>query len=56
MDPVTNADPKTLPDDEHMVLDLIFLKYATADEMEKLLTPFLWRGLPLTPLTCPPIY
>jgi general secretion pathway protein D len=43
-DPVTNADPKTLPDDERMVLDLIFLKYATADEIERLLTPFFGEG------------
>ena len=31
LDPMMNADPKTLPDDERMVLNLIFLKYATAD-------------------------
>jgi general secretion pathway protein D len=43
-DPVTNADPKTLPDDERMVLDLIFLKYSTADDIEKLLTPFFGEG------------
>src|ERR1700678_1569502 len=43
-DPITNADPKTLPDDERMVLDLIFLKYATADEIEKLLAPFMGEG------------
>jgi general secretion pathway protein D len=43
-DPLTNVDPKTLPDDERMVLDLIFLKYATADEIEKLLTPFFGEG------------
>ncbi len=43
-DPVTNADPKTLPDDERMVLNLIFLKYTIADEMEKLLEPFLGEG------------
>jgi general secretion pathway protein D len=43
-DPVTNADPKTLPDDERMVLDLIFLKYATAGEILKLLQPFMGEG------------
>jgi len=42
--PVTNADPKTLPDDERMVLNLIFLKYAIADDIEKLLTPFMGQG------------
>ena len=39
-----NADPKTLPDDERMVLNLIFLKYATAGEMENLMKPFLGEG------------
>ena len=29
LDPVMNADPKTLPEDERMVINLIFLKYAT---------------------------
>jgi len=43
-DPLTNADPKTLPDDERMVLDLIFLKYATAAEILKLLQPFMGEG------------
>jgi general secretion pathway protein D len=42
--PTTNADPKTLPDDERMVLNLIFLKYTMADEMDKLLDPFLGEG------------
>ena len=39
--PQINADDKTLPDDERMVLNLIFLKYATANEMLNLLKPFL---------------
>ncbi len=43
-DPVTNADPKTLPDDERMVLNLIFLKYTMADEMDHLIDPFLGEG------------
>jgi len=41
MQPVINPDPKTLPDDERMVLNLIFLKYATASEMLNLVKPFL---------------
>ena len=41
IDPMTNADPKTLPEDERMVLNLIFLKYATATELDKLIKPFL---------------
>jgi general secretion pathway protein D len=43
-EPITNADPKTLPDDERMILNLIFLKYTMADEMEKLLEPFFGEG------------
>ena len=35
--PIINGDTKTLPDDEQMVLNLIFLKYATAADMDKLL-------------------
>ncbi len=42
--PMMNADPKTLPDDERMVMNLIFLKYTTAAEMNKLLTPFYGEG------------
>ena len=41
---VINADPKTLPDDERMILNMIFLKYATAAEMDKLLKPFYGEG------------
>ena len=42
--PQVNVDPKTLPDDERMILNLIFLKYTTASEIEKLITPFLGEG------------
>ncbi|PWU00303.1 MAG: type II secretion system protein GspD [Terriglobia bacterium] len=44
LEPTVNADPKTLPDDERMLLNLIFLKFATASEIEKLITPFLGEG------------
>jgi general secretion pathway protein D len=44
IDPVTNADPKTMPEDERMILNLVFLKYATAAEMQKLIHPFLGEG------------
>ncbi len=44
LEPIINADAKTLPDDEQMVLNLIFLKYATAVDMDKLLTPFYGEG------------
>jgi general secretion pathway protein D len=42
--PVVNADPKTLPDDERMVMNLMFLKYATAVEIQNLVKPFLGEG------------
>jgi general secretion pathway protein D len=44
VDPTVNLDPKTLPEDERMVLNLIFLKFATATELDKLITPFLGEG------------
>ena len=44
IDPQVNADPKTLPDDERMMLNLVFLKYTTAVEIDKLITPFLGEG------------
>jgi general secretion pathway protein D len=44
VDPVTNADPKTMPEDERMVLNLVFLKYATATEIQKLIHPFMGEG------------
>ena len=42
--PTVNADPKTLPDDERMIMNLIFLKYATATEIQNLVKPFLGEG------------
>ena len=44
IDPVINADQSTLPQDERMLLDLIFLKYSTAKEIEALIQPFLGEG------------
>jgi general secretion pathway protein D len=41
LEPMENVDPKTLPDDERMILNLIFLKYTTAKEMDALLGPFM---------------
>jgi len=37
-------DPKTFPEDERMMLNLIFLKYATVTELSKLIEPFLGEG------------
>jgi general secretion pathway protein D len=44
LQPMINVDPKTLPDDERMVMNLIFLKYATASEIANLIKPFLGEG------------
>jgi general secretion pathway protein D len=44
LDPTVNADPKTLPADERMILNLVFLKYANAAEIMKLLQQFLGEG------------
>ncbi|MCX6618961.1 MAG: hypothetical protein NTZ98_23050, partial [Acidobacteria bacterium] len=37
-------DPKSFPEDERMILNLIFLKYATVAELSKLVEPFLGEG------------
>jgi general secretion pathway protein D len=42
--PTVAADPKTLPDDERMILNLVFLKYASVAELAKLIQPFLGEG------------
>src|ERR1035437_7665451 len=44
LSPLVNMDPKTLPDDERMVMNLMFLKYATATEIQNLVKPFLGEG------------
>jgi general secretion pathway protein D len=44
VDPSSDTDTKTIPDDERMMLNLIFLKYATATEVDKLIGPFLGEG------------
>ncbi len=49
VEPSVSVDPKTLPDDERIVLNLIFLKYATATELDKLIAPFLGEGATHTP-------
>ncbi len=48
IEPIQNPDPKTLPDDERMVMNMIFLKYATAAEIGKLLEPFMGEGAKVT--------
>jgi general secretion pathway protein D len=48
LSPTTDLDPKTLPDDERMILNLVFLKYATVAELAKLIQPFLGEGASLS--------
>jgi general secretion pathway protein D len=48
MSPIVNADPKTLPDDERMILNLVFLKYVAVVDIVKLLQPFLGEGATLS--------
>jgi general secretion pathway protein D len=42
--PVTQSDPSKIPDDERLVLNMVFLHYATSAEMAKVLTPFVGDG------------
>src|SRR5439155_1607204 len=42
------VDARNLPDDERIVLNLIFLKYVTLAEMFKLIQPFLGEGANMT--------
>jgi general secretion pathway protein D len=42
--PITQTDPTKLPDDERLVLNLIFLRYASSSEMVKILQPFVGDG------------
>jgi general secretion pathway protein D len=44
IDPVTQADPSKIVDDDRLVLNLIFLRYATSAEMVKVLAPFIGDG------------
>ncbi|MDX2268515.1 MAG: type II secretion system secretin GspD [Bryobacter sp.] len=44
MDISTKSDAKEIPQDERMILNLVFLKYASAAEMKTLITPFLGEG------------
>lgn len=42
------TDIKTFPEDERMLMNLVFLKYATVGELTKLLQPFLGEGAVVT--------
>jgi general secretion pathway protein D len=38
--PETKTDPNSIPEDDRTMLNLVFLKYITADELAKVLQPF----------------
>ncbi len=42
--PVQETDPSKIPDDERLVLNLVFLRYVSSTEMQKILTPFMGDG------------
>jgi general secretion pathway protein D len=42
------VDAKIFPDDERIMLNLVFLKYSTVGELSKLLQPFLGEGAQMT--------
>ena len=46
--PISQTDPSKVPDDERLVLNLVFLRYMTSSEMQKILLPFIGDGAQLT--------
>ncbi|MDQ1469199.1 MAG: ral secretion pathway protein, partial [Bryobacterales bacterium] len=48
INPVSQSDPSKMPDDERLILNLVFLKYATSSEMVKVLLPFVGDGGQIT--------
>jgi general secretion pathway protein D len=46
--PTAEVDPAKIPEDERMVLNLIFLRYVTSSELVKILQPFIGEGAQLT--------
>jgi len=48
IEPVTMSDPSKFADDEHLVMNLVFLHYMTSDEMQKILAPFAGDGAQVT--------
>jgi general secretion pathway protein D len=46
--PITQTDASKIPDDERLVLNLVFLRYVTSVEMQKILLPFIGEGAQLT--------
>jgi len=48
VNPISQTDPSKLPEDERLILNLIFLNYATSSEMAKVLAPFIGDGGQIT--------
>ncbi len=48
VDPISQTDPSKIPEDERLVLNLVFLRYASSAEMVKILQPFMGEGGQLT--------
>ena len=46
--PISETDGAKLSDDERLVLNLVFLRYVTSAEMQKILLPFIGDGAQLT--------
>jgi general secretion pathway protein D len=46
--PVREFDPAKIADDERLVMNLVFLRYVSSAEMQKILSPFMGDGAQLT--------
>src|SRR5580658_1507989 len=46
--PIHESDPSKIPDDERLVLNLIFLRYVSSTEMNRILLPFIGDGAQMT--------
>src|SRR6202034_4438399 len=46
--PISETDGSKLSDDERLLLNLVFLRYMTSGEMQKILLPFIGAGAQLT--------
>ena len=48
IEPVTQPDSSKFAEDDHMVLNLVFLHYMTSSEMQKILDPYKGEGAQIT--------
>jgi general secretion pathway protein D len=48
VEPVSQSDSSKFPDDEHLVLNLVFLRFMNSSEMEKILEPYAGEGAKIT--------